>query len=100
MTRAPLDSTYATIAEVMAANIGGSASLVGDPADIIVGTRAGISFNAFLVHQLVLVGAVLLTREVSLGPELEFLLACVLGTVGSFLLASLVVRIPGVSRFV
>ena len=58
------------------------------------------AFAAFLVHQVVLVGAVLLTREVALGPELEFLLACVLGTAGSFLLASLVVRIPGVSRFV
>jgi Na+/H+ antiporter NhaD/arsenite permease-like protein len=40
------------IAEVMAANIGGSASLIGDPADIIVGTRAGLSFGEFLVHQL------------------------------------------------
>lgn len=40
------------IAEVMAANIGGSASLVGDPANIIVGTRAGLTFTDFLVHQL------------------------------------------------
>jgi len=40
------------IAEVMAANIGGSASLVGDPADIIVGTRAGLTFNEYLIHQL------------------------------------------------
>jgi len=40
------------IAEVMAANIGGSASLVGDPADIIVGTRAGLTFTDFLAHQL------------------------------------------------
>jgi Acyltransferase family len=58
------------------------------------------AFTAFLVHQVVLVGAVLVTREIGWGPELEFLLACVLGTAGSFLLASLVVRIPGVSRFV
>ena len=58
------------------------------------------AFAAFLVHQVVLVGAVLVTREVGWGPELEFLLACLLGVVGSFALASLVVRIPGVSRFV
>lgn len=58
------------------------------------------AFAAFLLHQVVLVGAVLVTREVDWGPEPEFLLACLLGTAGSFLLASLVVRIPGVSRFV
>jgi glucan biosynthesis protein C len=58
------------------------------------------AFAAFLLHQVVLVGAVLATRKVDWGPELEFLLACLLGTAGSFLLASLVVRIPGVSRFV
>ncbi len=58
------------------------------------------AFAAFLLHQVVLVGAVLVTREVDLGPELEFLLACMLGIAGSFGLASLMVRIPGVSRFV
>ena len=41
------------------------------------------AFAAFLVHQVVLVGAVLVTREVGWGPELEFLLACLLGIVGS-----------------
>lgn len=40
------------VAEALAANIGGSASLIGDPANIIVGTRAGISFTTFLAHQL------------------------------------------------
>ena len=58
------------------------------------------AFAAFLVHQVVLVGAVLVTRKVDWVPELEFLLACLLGIAGSFALASLVVRIPGVSRFV
>ncbi|MFZ0324335.1 MAG: ArsB/NhaD family transporter [Actinomycetes bacterium] len=40
------------VAVVMAANIGGSASLIGDPADIIVGTRAGLTFTDFVTHQL------------------------------------------------
>ncbi|WP_040841616.1 SLC13 family permease [Nocardia brevicatena] len=38
------------IAEVLAANIGGAATLVGDPPNIIIGSRAGLSFNDFLVH--------------------------------------------------
>ncbi len=38
------------IAEVMASNIGGSATLIGDPPNIIIASRAGLSFNDFLVH--------------------------------------------------
>jgi Na+/H+ antiporter NhaD/arsenite permease-like protein len=38
------------IAEVLASNIGGAATLVGDPPNIIIATRAGLSFNDFLVH--------------------------------------------------
>ncbi|MEU4839083.1 ArsB/NhaD family transporter [Nocardia testacea] len=38
------------IAEVLAANIGGAATLVGDPPNIIIGSRAGLTFNDFLVH--------------------------------------------------
>ena len=38
------------IAEVMASNIGGSATLVGDPPNIIIASRAGLSYNDFLVH--------------------------------------------------
>ncbi|MYS80726.1 SLC13 family permease [Embleya scabrispora] len=38
------------IAEVMAANIGGTATLVGDPPNIIIASRAGLTFNDFLVH--------------------------------------------------
>ncbi|MEV5527215.1 ArsB/NhaD family transporter [Streptomyces prunicolor] len=38
------------IAEVFAANIGGTATLVGDPPNIIIASRAGITFNDFLVH--------------------------------------------------
>ncbi|MGH3343315.1 MAG: SLC13 family permease [Carbonactinosporaceae bacterium] len=38
------------IAEALASNIGGTATLVGDPPNIIIASRADLSFNAFVVH--------------------------------------------------
>jgi Na+/H+ antiporter NhaD/arsenite permease-like protein len=38
------------IAEVFASNIGGITTLVGDPPNIIIASRAGLTFNDFLVH--------------------------------------------------
>ena len=38
------------IAEVMASNIGGAATLVGDPPNIIIASRADLSFNDFLFN--------------------------------------------------
>ncbi|MEU4820316.1 ArsB/NhaD family transporter [Actinomadura sp. NPDC023710] len=38
------------IAEVMASNIGGTATLVGDPPNIIIASKGGLSFNDFLVN--------------------------------------------------
>jgi Na+/H+ antiporter NhaD/arsenite permease-like protein len=38
------------IAEVLASNIGGAATLIGDPPNIIIASRAGLSFNDFLIH--------------------------------------------------
>jgi Na+/H+ antiporter NhaD/arsenite permease-like protein len=38
------------IAEVFASNIGGAATLVGDPPNIIIASRAGLTFNDFLIH--------------------------------------------------
>ena len=40
------------IAEIMASNIGGTATLVGDPPNIIIASRGGLTFNDFLVHLL------------------------------------------------
>ena len=37
-------------AEVMASNIGGTATLIGDPPNIMIGSAAGLSFNAFIFH--------------------------------------------------
>ena len=36
------------ITEVLASNIGGTATLIGDPPNIIIGTRAGLSFMNFV----------------------------------------------------
>ena len=38
------------VAEVMASNIGGMATLVGDPPNIIIGSEAGISYVEFIVN--------------------------------------------------
>jgi Na+/H+ antiporter NhaD/arsenite permease-like protein len=38
------------IAEALAANIGGTATLVGDPPNIVIASRAGLSYNDFLVN--------------------------------------------------
>jgi len=37
-------------AEVMASNIGGTATLIGDPPNIIIGSAAGLSFNQFVLN--------------------------------------------------
>jgi Na+/H+ antiporter NhaD/arsenite permease-like protein len=38
------------VAEVLASNIGGTATLIGDPPNIIIGSAAGLSYNDFLVN--------------------------------------------------
>lgn len=38
------------IAEALASNLGGTATLVGDPPNIIIGSRANLSYNDFLIH--------------------------------------------------
>lgn len=52
------------IAEALASNIGGAATLVGDPPNIIIASRSGLTFIDFLVHMLpivlVILGAFLL----------------------------------------
>jgi Na+/H+ antiporter NhaD/arsenite permease-like protein len=48
--RLNIDPVPFLIAEVLASNIGGAATLIGDPPNIIIGSRAGLTFNDFLVH--------------------------------------------------
>ena len=47
-----LPSAPYLISLILASNIGGMSTLIGDPPNIIIGSRAGLSFSDFLVHSL------------------------------------------------
>jgi hypothetical protein len=66
----------------------------------LLGVLSRAAFAAFVVHQVVLVGLVLATRHVPWPPEVEYLGVAALGVAGSFALAWLLLRLPGVSRIV
>jgi Na+/H+ antiporter NhaD/arsenite permease-like protein len=51
------------LAQVLASNIGGTATLIGDPPNIMIGSAAGIDFNTFLINMGPTIG---LTLAVSL----------------------------------
>ncbi len=38
------------VAEILAANIGGTATLIGDPPNILIGSATGLSFLDFMIH--------------------------------------------------
>jgi Na+/H+ antiporter NhaD/arsenite permease-like protein len=38
------------MAEAFASNIGGTATLIGDPPNILIASKAGLTFNDFLIH--------------------------------------------------
>jgi Na+/H+ antiporter NhaD/arsenite permease-like protein len=38
------------LAQTLSSNIGGAATLIGDPPNIIIGSAANIDFNAFIIH--------------------------------------------------
>lgn len=44
------DPVPVVISEVVLSNIGGAATLVGDPPNVILGTVLGFNFNDFLIH--------------------------------------------------
>lgn len=45
-----LDPVPFLILEVIASNIGGAATLIGDPPNILIGSSAGLGFNTFIWH--------------------------------------------------
>ncbi|MGO9158147.1 SLC13 family permease [Mycobacterium sp.] len=57
------------MAEAFASNIGGTATLIGDPPSIIIASRAGLSFNDFLIHLTPIV-IILIAAFVALLPRL------------------------------
>jgi Na+/H+ antiporter NhaD/arsenite permease-like protein len=48
--RLDINPVHFMIAEALASNIGGVSTLIGDPPNIIIGSRANLSFNDFLIH--------------------------------------------------
>jgi Na+/H+ antiporter NhaD/arsenite permease-like protein len=55
------------MAEALLSNVGGVATLIGDPPNVLIGSSAGLSFNDFLTHSLPVVlfcwlGAMVLLR--------------------------------------
>jgi Na+/H+ antiporter NhaD/arsenite permease-like protein len=74
--RLDLDPVPFLIAEVLASNIGGTATLIGDPPNIIIASRAGLSFNDFLVNLaplvVVLVGVLIAVCRVMFRSALTF----------------------------
>ncbi len=45
-----LDSFPFIMTEIFASNIGGSATLIGDPPNLVIGSSSGLGFNSFLVN--------------------------------------------------
>lgn len=56
------------IAEILASNIGGTATLIGDPPNILIGSAAGLSFVDFLVNMTPIAAAILLVFLALLRP--------------------------------
>lgn len=45
-----IDPTPFLMVEIFSSNIGGTATLIGDPPNIMIASRIGLSFNDFLLH--------------------------------------------------
>src|ERR1051325_2450171 len=67
--------------EIFASNIGGTATLIGDPPNILIGSQVGLDFNAFVFHLAPVIVVVLAVqaimihliwgRELKASPECE-----------------------------
>ena len=53
------------ITEILASNIGGTATLIGDPPNIIIGSKAGFSFMDF-VNELTIIVAIILIASIGI----------------------------------
>lgn len=53
-----VDAVPLLVAEAMLSNVGGIATLIGDPPNILIGTAAHLSFNDFLTHSLPIIAVV------------------------------------------
>jgi Na+/H+ antiporter NhaD/arsenite permease-like protein len=63
------------ISEILASNIGGTATLIGDPPNILIGSASGLDFAAFLINMgppaVVIFVAFLVTVRFFFGRQLE-----------------------------
>ncbi len=50
------------VPEILASNFGGTATLIGDPPNIMIGSYAGITFNDFVIHLTPVVIAVMVAQ--------------------------------------
>jgi Na+/H+ antiporter NhaD/arsenite permease-like protein len=73
--RLGLAPTPYLISLVLASNIGGTATLIGDPPNIIIASRGGLTFNDFLIHALpvtvVLIAGLVVLSRLMFRRELE-----------------------------
>ncbi len=51
-------------AEIFASNIGGTATLIGDPPNILIGSQVGLSFNDFVYHLTPVIVVVMVVQAV------------------------------------
>jgi Na+/H+ antiporter NhaD/arsenite permease-like protein len=62
-------------AEIIASNIGGTATLIGDPPNIIIGSQVGLTFNDFIYHLTPVIVVILAVQTVMIhllwGRELK-----------------------------
>ena len=52
------------VGEVLASNIGGTATLIGDPPNIMIGSQVGLAFDDFVIHLTPVIVVVLITQTV------------------------------------
>lgn len=72
--RLNLDPKPFVLMQIFMANIGGTATMIGDPPNLIIGSLSGIDFNDFLINLLpiivIIIAVLLLTVKIFLGRKL------------------------------
>jgi Na+/H+ antiporter NhaD/arsenite permease-like protein len=54
------------LSQILASNIGGTATLIGDPPNIIIGAQVGLSFNSFVVNLAPVIGVILVIHTIAI----------------------------------
>ena len=52
--------------QILASNIGGTATLIGDPPNILIGGQVGLSFNDFVIHLSPVIVVILIVHVISI----------------------------------